>query len=296
LRRRTAVKLLPTKLAGEQNIKRFEREVQLTATLTHPNTIAIYDYGRSPDGVFYYAMEYLDGVDLEQLVQKTGAQPPALVVRLLEQICAALAEAHAHGLIHRDIKPANVFVCERGGMSGFVKVMDFGLVKQLTPTDDAGLSGSVDVILGTPLYLSPEGISRPHQVDARSDLYAVGAVGYWLLTGMPLFDGRTPVEVCGQHLHTPPVPPSQRLGRPLPEALEALILACLEKDPAMRPGSAAAMMARLVGLRAELPWSDDDAHGWWASCRLLASDPPDGAFAPTDRLRTVELKKRAGLS
>ena len=190
LRRPTAVKLLPAGRAGESNLSRFEREVQLTSSLTHPNTVAIYDYGHTPDGIFYYAMEYLDGMDLEELVELDGAQDPARVVHVLRQVCGALAEAHGVGLVHRDIKPANILLCERGGIPDTAKVVDFGLVKQLSTSGVGPGVSTVNNIMGTPLYLSPEAITSPEKVDARSDLYALGAVAYYLVTGKAVFEGR----------------------------------------------------------------------------------------------------------
>ncbi|RYG65354.1 serine/threonine protein kinase, partial [bacterium] len=218
LRRPTAVKLLPPDKAGAHNLARFEREVQLTSTLTHPNTVAIYDFGRTPDGLFYYAMEYLDGVTLEELVRKHGPQPPGRVVHVLRQVVGALAEAHAAGLIHRDIKPANVLLCERGGAIDVVKVVDFGLVKSLSETALTGelALSNVNVLTGTPLYLAPEAITSPETLDGRADLYAVGAVAYFLLTGRTVFEGATVVEVCGHHLHSKPVPPSARTAAHVP--------------------------------------------------------------------------------
>jgi eukaryotic-like serine/threonine-protein kinase len=262
LRRETAVKLLPPGRGGETALARFEREVQLTAILTHPNTVSVFDYGRTSDGVFYYAMEYLEGLNLDQLVSAHGAQPPARVAHVLRQVLGALSEAHGIGLIHRDVKPANIILCQRGGQSDVAKVFDFGLVRAAGDPGDASLTGA-NVITGTPLFLSPEAITSPEAVDARSDLYAVGGVAYYLLTGRYVFDGKTVVEVCGHQLHTAPTPPSERLGRPLPAGLEALTLACLEKDPARRPASAAELLARLDA--SDLPaWTEDDARAWWA--------------------------------
>jgi serine/threonine protein kinase len=261
LRRPTAIKLLPPDRAGEHNLARFEREVQLTSELTHPNTIAIYDYGRSAEGVLYYAMEYLEGLDLETLVALAGPQPPARVIHILTQVCGALEEAHGVGLIHRDIKPGNILLCARGGVYDVAKVVDFGLVKQLAAPQNTSAS-SIDQIIGTPLYMSPEAIVRPNSLTAASDLYALGAVGYFLLTGQPPFTGATVVEVCGHQLHTAPEPPSQRLGQPIPEALEAILLACLAKQPAGRPESAGELARRLQALR-EPSWSSDDARAFW---------------------------------
>jgi eukaryotic-like serine/threonine-protein kinase len=263
LRRPTAIKLLPPERAGENNIARFEREVQLTSKLTHPNTVAIHDYGRTPDGIFYYAMEFLDGVDLELLVEVQGAQPPGRVVHILAQVCGALAEAHGVGLIHRDIKPANIILCERGGVPDVAKVLDFGLVKER----DAGADGdpvlsTVNAITGTPLYISPDAIRDPGCIDARSDLYAVGAVGYFLLTGSPVFRSTSAVELCGHHLYSEPEPPAVRLGQALPPELCHLLVRCLAKQPDQRPQSAADLRAELLACPVE-PWTDAQAAAWW---------------------------------
>jgi serine/threonine-protein kinase len=264
LRRPTAIKLLPPERAGETNLVRFEREVQLTSLLTHPNTVSVYDFGRTPEGSFYYAMEYLEGLDLQQLIDVDGPQDPGRVVRLLAQICGALAEAHAIGLIHRDVKPANVLLCERGGTPDVVKVLDFGLVKQLgAPQDSKLMLSAVNQIVGTPLYLSPEAITTPNGMDGRSDLYAVGAVGYLLLTGTPPFTGNSVVEVCGHHLHTPPTPPSARLGRPVPAELEQLVLRCLAKSRDDRPRDAARLRDELIACELGDSWPSERATRWW---------------------------------
>jgi hypothetical protein len=261
LRRPTAVKLLRGERGGPKLVERFEREVQLTSQLTHPNTISVYDYGRTPDGTFYYAMEYLDGLTLHELVTEDGPQPAGRVARLLFEVCDALAEAHEVGLIHRDVKPANVFVCERGGRSDVVKVVDFGLVKavdSLMPSVTA-----TNAVIGTPLYLSPESIDDPSGIDARHDIYAVGCLGYFLLCGFPPFGGRSTVEVCLAHLHATPIRPSVRSDLPIPEALEDLVLACLAKKPTERPESARAICDRLLAMVASCAWTDAEARQWW---------------------------------
>jgi len=262
LRRPTAIKLLPPDKAGERTLSRFEREVRMTAKLTHPNTIAIYDYGRTPNGVFYYAMELLDGLDLERLVQSEGAQPASRVVAILRQSAWALAEAHEEGLIHRDIKPANIILCERGGRADFVKVVDFGLVKE-TSAKASALSSGVQLVIGTPMYMSPESIVTPDTVDGRSDLYALGAVGYYLLTGVAVFEGSTLLEIYAQHLHGAVVPPSERTTRTIPASLEAIILACLEKDPDKRPSDATTLARALEELDDVPRWSQHEAREWW---------------------------------
>ncbi len=262
MKREVAIKLLPPDKSGKDALARFEREVQLTSRLESPNTIAIYDYGRTPEGVFYYVMEYIDGYSLEDLVEQFGHVPPARAVHLVRQVCTALAEAHAIGLIHRDIKPANIALCERAGVWDFVKVLDFGLVKELGTdsgqTTDAALTG-------TPLYLSPEGITAPSTVDGRSDLYAVGGVLYWLLTGTHVFSGKTIVEVCSHHLHTKPEPPSKRAPAPVPADVEAVVMKCLAKDPKDRYANAEELRAALDACDCIDEWSDEQAAKWWAS-------------------------------
>jgi serine/threonine protein kinase len=231
LRRPTAIKLLAGDVS-ETQLRRFEREVQLTALLTHPNTISIYDFGRTPDGRFYCAMELLDGMTtLQELVDDYGAQAPGRVVHILLQACAALREAHGAGLIHRDIKPANIMLCKNGGLPDVIKVLDFGLVKQVSGDGDAALSNT-NVLVGTPLYMCPEAIAAPDRMDARGDLYALGAVGYFLLTGAPVFSAPTIVEICGLHLHQTPEPIARRSGRSISTELECAVLDCLAKDPA----------------------------------------------------------------
>ncbi|HMI86995.1 MAG TPA: serine/threonine-protein kinase [Polyangiaceae bacterium] len=261
LRRPTAIKLLPPQKFGARSVARFEREVQLTARLTHPNTIRIFDYGRTPDGIFYYAMEYLDGANLADVVDEGGPMPPARVIHILDQVAGALAEAHGIGLIHRDIKPANIFLTEQGGIPDVAKVLDFGLVKQVGETGPDPLT-QADTLTGTPLYMAPEAITSPDLIDARTDLYALGAVGYYLLTGHDVFTGRTVVEVCSHHLHSIPVPPSERLGTAIDADLEELILRCLEKDPAERPPDSRSLQRALRACRAARSWSEEDARHW----------------------------------
>jgi hypothetical protein len=260
LRRPTAVKLLRQSGHGD-SIQRFEREVQLMAELTHPNTVAVYDYGRTGDGVFYYAMEYLEGIDLEGLVAVGGPQPPARVVHLLHQVCGSLEEAHQRGLIHRDIKPANLFLCSGRSEPDTVKVLDFGLVKESTKAEPQLTADNT--MLGTPLYMSPEAFVSPETIDARSDLYSLGAVAYLLLTGTPVFSASTAIEVCAKHMHAEPDSPSVRLGRELSPDLEALVLSCLSKTPEQRPRSALALRAALSACRLEDTWGANEAAAWW---------------------------------
>jgi serine/threonine-protein kinase len=266
LRRPTAIKLLPPGRAGEEAIRRFEREVQLTARLTHPNTVAIYDYGRTRDGIFYYAMELIEGMDLDRLVAEHGPLPPARVAHMLEQILGALAEAHDLGLVHRDIKPANVLLSPRKGEPEFAKLVDFGLVKTIEgvapgapPVDRTG----TNTITGTPLYMSPEAIRAPATVDARSDLYSVGVVAWFLLVGRPPFGGHNLMEVCGNHLYTAPPRPSTAVGRTIPAELENAVMSCLEKQPDARPPDARALRDQLRASGAAQAWTAEAAAAWW---------------------------------
>lgn len=282
LRRPTAIKLLRPDHISERSLARFEREVRMTARLTHPNTVRVYDYGRTPDGIFYYAMELLEGFDLEELVRLGGAIPVGRLVRILEQVCGALSEAHRAGLVHRDIKPSNVILCEQGEVPDVVKLVDFGLVKDLSKDGEHSAATSPDVITGTPLYMPPEAITSPGSQDARSDIYALGAVAYYLLTGSHVFAGTTMVEICAQHLHKQPQLPSERLGAPVPAALEQLILDCLSKSPSDRPQSAASFLQRLGQLPSCQPWTDAEARRWWSEHRSATRrDPP--APAGTDQ-------------
>jgi serine/threonine-protein kinase len=296
LRRPVAVKLLPPEHSGGTSADRFEREAQLTALLTHPNTVELYDFGRTDDGIFYYVMELLDGIDLEELVNDEGPQPPARVVHILRQVCGSLVEAHELGLIHRDIKPANVILTRRWGRADVVKVVDFGLVKDLEAGADAGLTAE-NTITGTPLYLAPEAIRSAKGVGPSSDLYSLGALGYFLLAGQPVFTGESVVEVCGHHLHTAPTPPSEKLGRPVPVALEAVILRCLAKDPEDRPKSVAALMAELEELPEVPGWTQAEALARWderaARCELPAA-PPGPRAVDNRPPETVSSRSSAG--
>jgi serine/threonine-protein kinase len=260
MRRPSAVKLLRADRAGELNLRRFEREVQLTARLTHPNTITIFDYGRTEDDVFYYAMELLDGATLQRIVEIDGAQAAGRVVRILAMACGALTEAHGIGLIHRDIKPANIMLCTQGGEQDVVKVLDFGLVKELEVDRDIKLTGAT-VLTGTPQYMAPESILEPNSVDARTDIYALGTVAYYLLAGVDVFDGKSVLELCSQHLHQAPQPLAAR-GVTIPAELEAVVLACLDKNPDRRPQSAVELRQRIEACKVE-PWDSASARAWW---------------------------------
>ena len=289
LRRPTAIKLLLPNRAGKEALVRFEREVRRTAMLTHPNTVTVFDYGRTTDGVFYYAMELLEGASLDELVDIDGPQPAERVIHLLEQAASSLAEAHDAGLIHRDVKPGNILVVDRGGIPDLVKVLDFGLVKDVRPApggphaSDPSLT-MANAITGTPLYMAPEAVLAPEDVDARADLYALGAVGYWLLTGTHVFGGSSIVEVCAHHLHSAPEPPSARLGAPVAADLEALLLDCLAKQREERPASAQVVRERLRACAAAGAWTNARAASWWATHRkqLRSSGANSTASTPAD--------------
>jgi serine/threonine protein kinase len=264
LRRPTAVKLLDPEKMSNNSIARFEREVQLTSQLNHPNTITVYDYGRTSDGVFYYAMEYLEGITFHDLVSEYGALPEARVVHLLRQLAGSLAEAHASGLIHRDVKPANLILTCRGGVCDLVKVLDFGLVKAFGGEQDDRLTAS-HTLTGTPSYMSPEAIAHPDGIDVRTDIYAVGAVGYFLITGTPVFTGDGLVELCRKHIQEQPEPPSQRLGKQVSAEFERVLLGCLAKKREDRPATAAVLLEALERLEPDPPWSRAEAQAWWSN-------------------------------
>lgn len=290
LHRPTAVKLLHAENTNEQAIARFEREVQLTSHLTHPNTIAIYDYGRTPEGVFYYAMEYLDGISLDDVVSRFGRLPQERVVHILQQLCGSLSEAHAMGLIHRDVKPANIMLTKCGGMRDFVKLLDFGLVKSQEVQREVTLAGS---LIGTPLYMSPEAIARKEQ-DGRSDLYAVGAVGYYLLTGGPVFNGNTILELCRQHTEQTPTSPSQRAGVVVNHDVEQLIMQCLAKRPEDRPATAEVLEDQFAACTVAATWTRESAKQWWDE-NLSGETPSPNDLPQTLAPSPQSLQKTAAL-
>jgi serine/threonine-protein kinase len=259
LKRPCAVKLIrPDDATDPAALERFEREVRLTATLSHPNTVEIYDYGRAEEGSYYYVMEYLPGLSLAELVERYGPLPPARVVYLLRQVCGAVREAHGAGLIHRDIKPSNIIAARRGGMDDVAKLLDFGLVRPAA-TDCAGADGR---IFGTPLFMSPEQAMGKCELDERSDIYSLGAVAYYLLTGRPPFQGDDGIAVLLAHARDPVVPPS-RLRPGIPNDLERVVLRCLAKDLAERFPDAACLERALDQCACARTWDQDLAARWW---------------------------------
>jgi eukaryotic-like serine/threonine-protein kinase len=285
LRRETALKLLPPEKAEALSIQRFEREVRLTCRLMHPNTIQVYDYGRTPEGIFYYAMEFLDGLNLGELVERYGPQPEGRVTHVLIQVCESLREAHGLGLIHRDIKPANIFVCDRGGVPDIVKVLDFGLVGTFDKSDEASKAiAEAEAIVGTPNFMSSEALEDASRSDARSDLYSLGAVGYFLLTGQYISEGETAAELREKRLTEVPQPPSLRIGKPVCLELEVLILRCLDRDPAKRPQSAQELRDLLAACPCAADWTLEQRSAWWAARReslasAAAAQPVAGTAA-----------------
>jgi tRNA A-37 threonylcarbamoyl transferase component Bud32 len=261
LKRPTAIKFLKPDALSTDSLERFEREVQITSRLTHPNTVDVYDFGRTPEGVFYYAMEYLPGISLSDLLSLDGAIPPARAIHILRHICFSLEEAHGMGLIHRDIKPPNVILCERGGQYDSVKVLDFGLVKDIK-NQDVQMTAMHEVA-GTPAYVAPERLTDPSKVDHRADIYSLGSVAFNLLTGEDVFDGNTAFEICYHVMKTPPPQVSAKATQPIPEALDQLIADCLAKDPNDRPVNVTRIIAALDEIEIPMPWDQDTARKWW---------------------------------
>ena len=259
LRRPTAIKFLRADRISTESIKQFEREVQLTSTLCHPNTISIFDFGRTSDDLFYYAMEFINGPTLSELVKHEGPLPDGRVLPVLLQIFGSLAEAHASGLVHRDIKPQNIMLSEGLGIGDRITVLDFGLVTEMQSSSKHGCA-----IRGTPLYMSPEAAQGRESICARSDLYSVAAVAYFLLTGQPVFEGTTP-QVMDHHIRTAPTPPSQLTTNLIAPQLEELLMQCLCKEPDDRPESAGQLIARLADCQVHSPWSRQESLDWWTN-------------------------------
>jgi serine/threonine-protein kinase len=277
LARPAAIKLirpdaLGANLAAQETvIARFEREAQVTAGLESHNTVELYDFGVSDDGSLYYVMELLDGVDLDSLVKRFGPVPPERTVHVLRQVCLSLGEAHRRGLIHRDIKPANIVLCEHAFQPDFVKVLDFGLVKRFSGLESDGDGGAVltraEMVAGTPAFLAPEVATGKHPIDGRADLYSLGCVAFWLLTGRPVFEEESPMAMIVAHTTNPPPRPSAFTEMSLPSELDDLVLACLAKVPSDRPESAEQLAQGLETIPFESPWTQDRAREWWATNR-----------------------------
>ncbi len=278
--RPTAIKVLQTEGQDPSALARFEREVRLSSTLTHPNTITIFDYGRADGNTFYYAMEYLEGLDLQQLVEKFGPLPPARAVSILLQVCGSLAEAHARGIVHRDIKPSNIFITCRGDLYDFVKVLDFGLAKQVAAGEVTGLTRS-GAFFGTPRYIAPEAVDGMERLDARSDLYNLGGVAYWILTGQPPFSSPSDLQLIVDHVKTPPTPPSRISEMPLPAELDRIVLKCLEKRPEDRFQTATELAEALREVHSDAEWTPEKARAWWELHRPSTAGPSESRSAPS---------------
>ena len=270
LGRPAAVKLIRPEVVGRNEDqgtlnRRFEREAKVTASLRSPHTVTIYDFGTTPDGAFYYAMELLDGLDLESLVARFGPQSPERVIHFLLQASDSLSEAHGKGLIHRDIKPQNIFASRLGLNYDFVKVLDFGLVKTPALANNSHVRLTLDgTTTGTPAYMSPE-MALGNPVDARSDIYSLGCVAYRMLTGAQVFERDTSLAVLLAHIQEDPIAPSQRTELEIPQELDRAILACLEKDPSKRPQTARDLARRLAAVPLPQPWDTSRAERWWTT-------------------------------
>jgi serine/threonine-protein kinase len=278
LARPAAVKLISPAALGDptrhaETLARFEREAQATAALQSPHSVQVFDYGVADDGRLYYAMELLEGIDLERLVDRFGPLPPERAVYILEQACESLAEAHRRELVHRDIKPSNLFLCRYALQFDVVKVLDFGLAKHTRFDRDDPMLSRTGEIRGTPAYLPPEMALDEAPVDGRVDLYGLGCVAYWLLTGALVFDAASPTAMIIAHATQPPVPPSQRSETPIPPELDELVLACLAKAPSERLASAEALAEGLAAIPLEHPWTQERAAEWWALHGLAAPAP-----------------------
>jgi serine/threonine-protein kinase len=280
LARPAAVKLIHplagSSIIGSEAVSRFEREAQAIASLCSPHTVDLFDFGIADDGTFYYVMELLDGLDAERMVNRFGPMPPARVIHLIRQVCHSLSEAESVSLVHRDIKPANIVLCRYGEDYDFVKVLDFGIVKLLQDPDSAGTPTltaftAEHVVRGTPAFIAPEQVVGGLAVDNRADIYSTGCLTYWLLTGQLVFTGDTPMQLLVQHAQAAPQPPSARTESPIPKELDAIVLACLAKNPADRPQTARELARRLDAVPVEDRWTAEAARAWWETHRPVGA-------------------------
>jgi serine/threonine-protein kinase len=275
-------------------MRRFEREAQATAALSSPHTIRVFDFGVTSEGAFYYVMELLSGRDLDSMVREFGPVPAGRAIHLLRQACHSLADAHARGLVHRDIKPANIYVCRMGLEYDFVKVLDFGLVKfngrAGSPASQETLLTANHTTTGTPAFMAPEVILGQNDVDRRADVYALGCVAYYLLTGQLVFEADTTMKMFLQHVQTPPTPPSQRTELPIPRELDDLVMACLEKDPNRRPQDAERLFELACQCCSVDVWDNSMARSWWETNLMELTGPLTLADPrPEDATRAVAI-------
>ena len=279
LKRRCALKQIRVERSRDPDaIARFEGEAQAMGRLTHPNTVEIYDYGTTDEGEFYYVMEFLPGLSLQDTVDRTGPLPVGRVIHLLRQVCAALREAHGCGMVHRDIKPANIFAAERGGIFDFAKLLDFGLVKSMQSPADLTITRE-GLVLGSPLFAAPELAVDEREVDHRADIYSLGATAYFLLTGRPVFAGESPLRVALAHAQQAPALLSE-FRNDIPAVLEAIVLRCLAKSPEDRFASVAKLEAALAACACEHPWAQEQAERWWQDAVDFTSGPATSAIDP----------------
>jgi serine/threonine-protein kinase len=277
LARPAAIKLIRPSavpsIMGSEAAKRFEREAQAIASLRSPHTVNLFDFGIADDGTFYYVMELLDGLDTERIVNKFGPMPAERVIHVIGQVCHSLSEAESISLVHRDIKPANIILCRYGEDDDFVKVLDFGIVKALRESGVAEAGPTITaltaehVVQGTPAFIAPEQVLGGFPVDHRVDIYGTGCLAYWLLTGQLVFIGDTPMKLIIQHAQAMPKPPSERTELPIPKELDAIVLACLAKNPSDRPQTARELARRLEAVRGLGEWTPDRARAWWDTHR-----------------------------
>ncbi|HEX6275945.1 MAG TPA: serine/threonine-protein kinase [Polyangiaceae bacterium] len=263
LGRDVAFKRIKQGTIDDEDTRRFEREARVLSLLKSPHTVEVYDFGVTPDGELFYAMELLDGIDLQTAVREHGPMPPERVVHLLVQACSSLAEAHEQALVHRDIKPANLMICRYGGDFDFLKILDFGLVKKPAGRESMAAVTNPATVLGTPAYLAPESMGGSTFVDHRADLYALAAVAFWLLTGRLLFETDKPLVMVKMHLTDPPPKASEHSPFEIPGALDSLLLDCLQKKPEQRPSSADVIRRRLEEIPLAARWDRDRAAAWW---------------------------------
>lgn len=296
LKRPCAIKLIhPHKAADPKALARFETEVQATARLTHWNTVEIFDYGHTEDGTFYYAMEYLPGMSLQDLVDRHGPIPTERAIHLLRQVCEGLREAHAMGLIHRDIKPGNIFASHRGGYWDVAKLLDFGLVKSIAPTSEPSVTQSTDgIVVGTPLFASPEWTLADGQLDERSDIYSLGAVGYFLVTGRPVFLHKSAMKLLFAHANEP-VTPLRSVQPDVPADFESVILRCLAKRPEDRFHSVRDLKEALDRCELSDAWTQDQAVEWWGAIETTSMAFPRGDSDPSAVTQILEVVERAGV-
>jgi eukaryotic-like serine/threonine-protein kinase len=291
LGRIAAIKTMLPGTVDEDDVGRFKREAKLIAGLRSPHVVTLYDFGERADGTLYFAMELLDGIDLQSLVDQHGPMPIGRAHRVLTHVCRGLAEAHEAGVVHRDLKPQNVVLCRKGAELDVAKILDFGLAKQEmgAPVSSPRITRD-GLVLGTPAYVAPESLDGSHDVDGRADLYAVGCIGFWLVTGELVFAHDNPIAMVKAHLTTVPRLASKTAKQPIPPTWDALLLHLLAKRPTERPATAGEVVERLEAMHIEREWTNADASAWWAEHRpsQLPPEPAVPTTTPTGTVKTIE--------